>query len=496
VGVKRVINGPIPYAPDGNPLMGPAAGVRNFFHCCAFTFGIAQAGGAGRVIAEWVVNGEPDWDVWPLDCRRYLPFANRSYALAKALETYQNEYGVGYPLEERPAGRPAKTSLIYDRLRAIGAVFGARGGWERAVYYTRPDDPAGPECSFRRPHWHRAVARECAAVANGVAALDLPGFAKFEIAGAGAAAWLDHMIAGQLPREGRTALSYFCSPRGGIVTEMTVSSLPDGRFWLISAAAGERHDEAWLRSHLSQRPGPVSIANVTGRYGSLIVVGPRARELLARITAADVSNTAFPWLAVRTIPIGHTTAVAMRVNYVGELGWELHVPSEQLPAVHERLVAAGREFALAHFGLYAMESLRLEKCYRSWKVDLTTEYTPLMASLERFVRLDKAADFIGREALRREAAAGPKERFVPLLVDARDADAAAVSIVYCGSEVVGLVTSGGYGYRLNRSIALAYVRADLTAPGTELEVEILGERCRAVVAREPLYDPDNLRLRA
>src|ERR1700730_4658049 len=496
VGVKRVINGPIPYAPDGDPLIGPAAGVRNFFHCCAFTFGIAQAGGAGRIIAEWVVNGQPDWDVWPLDSRRYLPFANKSYVLAKALETYHNEYGIGYPQEERPAGRPAKTSPLDDRLRAIGAVFGARGGWERAVYYARPEDPVGPECSFRRPHWHRAVARECAAVANGVAVLDLPGFTKFEIEGAGAAAWLDHMIAGQLPREGRTALNYLCSPRGGIVSEMTVSRLPDGRFWLISAAAGERHDEAWLRSHLPQRHGPVSIANVTARYGSLIVAGPRSRELLATVTAADVSNAAFPWLAVRTISIGYTTAVAMRVTYVGELGWELHVPSEHLAAAHERLVAAGREFALAHFGLYAMESLRLEKCYRSWKADLTTEYTPLMASLERFVRLDKAADFIGREALCKQAAAGPKERFVPLLVDATDADAAAVSIVYRGTEVVGLITSGGYGYRLKRSIALAYVRTDLTAPGTELEVEILGGRRRAVVAREPLYDSDNVRLRA
>src|SRR4029077_4123105 len=246
VGVKRVINVPIPYAPDGNPLIGPAVGVRNFFHCCAFTFGIGQAGGAGRGIAEWVDTGEPDWDVWPLDCRRYLPFANRTYVLAKALETYQNEYGVGYPQEERRADRPAQTSPLYDRLRAIGAVFGARGGWERALYYARPDDPAGPEWSFGRPQWHRAVARAGAAVANGVAALDLPGFAKFEIEGAGAAAWLGHMIAGQVPREGRTALNYFCSPRGGIVTEMTVSHLADGRFWLISAADGERHDEAWL----------------------------------------------------------------------------------------------------------------------------------------------------------------------------------------------------------------------------------------------------------
>lgn len=496
VGVKRVINGPIPYAPDGNPLMGPAAGVRNFYHCCAFTFGIVQAGGAGKIIAEWVVNGDPDWDVWPLDSRRYLPFANRSYALSKALETYGNEYGIGYPQEERPAGRPAKTSPLYDRLRAQGAVFGARGGWERAVYYARPGDPGGPDVSFRRPHWHRAVERECAAVAERVALLDLPGFTKFEVSGPGSAHWIDHLIAGAMPRPGRTALNYFCSPRGGIVTEMTVSQLPDGRFWLISAAAGERHDEDWLRSHLDDRHGAVGVANLTARYGTLIVVGPRSRELLARVTDADLSNAAFPWLAVRNIPVGYTEVLAMRVNYVGELGWELHVPIEHLAAVHGQLTAAGADLGLAHFGLYAMESLRLEKCYRSWKADLTVEYTPFMASLERFVRLDKQADFIGREALRRAAAAGPPERFVPLLVDAADADAAAVSIVWKGGEVAGLVTSGGYGYRIRRSIALAYVRTDLAAPGTELEVEILGERRRAVVAREPLYDPENLRLKA
>jgi dimethylglycine dehydrogenase len=277
---------------------------------------------------------------------------------------------------------------------------------------------------------------------------------------------------------------------------MTVSYLPDGRFWLISAAAGERHDEHWLQSHLSQRHGPVSIANVTAHYGSLIVVGPRSRELLATVTEADLSNAAFPWLAVRTISIARTVVLAMRVNYVGELGWELHVPAEHLAAVYELLVAAGREFALAHFGLYATESLRLEKCYRSWKADLTSDYTPFMASLERFVCLDKAAAFIGREALRNEGAASPKERFVPLLVDARDADAAPVSIVYRGRDAVGLITSGGYGYRLNCSIALGYVRTDLTTPGTQLEVEILGERRRAIVAREPLYDPDNLRPRS
>jgi dimethylglycine dehydrogenase len=495
VGIKSVINGPIPYAPDGNPLIGPAPGLPGFFHCCAFTFGIAQAGGAGKVIAEWAAHGQPEWDVWPLDSRRYLEFANDKYVLAKAIETYQLEYGVGYPVEERPAGRPAKASPVYQRLKHKGARFGARGGWERAVYFPRAGDPTAPELSFRRPAWHAAVARECEAVAKRVAVLDLPGFTKFEVAGPGARAWIDQMVAGVVPRQGRSALNYFCAPNGGIVTEMTVTALAPERFWLISAAAGERHDEHWLREHLPA-DSEVRLENLSTRYGSLIVVGPRSRELLAKLTRADLSNTGFPWLSVRSIDIGYTKAYAMRVNYVGELGWELHIPVEHLLSVYDLVWEAGEAFGISDYGLYAMDSLRLEKCYRSWKADLTTEYTPFMASLDRFVRLDKPGGFIGQQALKREAATGPRERFVPLVVDAADADAAAVSIVYDGQSPVGLVTSGGYGYRLRQSIALAYVRTDLAVPGKVLEVEILGERRRAVVGSEPLYDRDNARLRS
>ena len=496
VGLKRVINGPIPYAPDGNPLLGPAGGRRNFLHCCGFTFGIAQAGGAGRAIAEWVVNGEPDGDLWPVDCRRYFDFADRSYALAKALETYQNEYAVAYPQEERPGGRPRKVSPLFERLRDAGAVYGARGGWERALYYGRRDDPPGPECSFRRPHWHHAVERECAALATGVAVQDLPGFTKFEVAGSGAIAWLDRLLAGSVPAPGKVALRYCCSPRGGIVSELTVAHLPDGRFWLLSAAAAERHDEEWLRSHLSGHDGPVSLTNLTGRFGTLIVAGPRSRALLEGITRTELSNVAFPWLTVGDIRIAGAPVRAMRLSYVGELGWELHVPVEHLATVYDAVRAAGEEFGLAHFGLYAQESLRLEKCYRAWKADLTSDRTPIEAGLERFVHLGKAADFIGKEALRARAVAGAGERLVPLVIAADDADASAVCVVYRGQEVAGLVTSGGYGYRVKRSIALAYVRRDLAVEGTELEVEILGERRKAVVAREPLYDPDNLRQRA
>ena len=494
VGIKRVINGPIPYAPDGNPLMGPAPGLPGFYPCCAFTFGIVQAGGAGKLIAEWVAHGQPEWDMWPLDSRRYLDCHNHRYTLAKAIETYQHEYGIGYPAEERPAGRPAKTSPVNPRLRDKGARFGARGGWERAVYYPEAGDPAGPEVSFRRPAWHAAVARECAAVQHRVAVLDLPGFTKFEVSGPSAREWLDHMITGVVPKPGRTALNYFCTARGGIVTEMTLTTFGADRYWLISAAAGERHDEHWLREHLPT--SGVRIDNLSARYGTLIVVGPQSRELLTRLTPADLSNAAFPWLAVREIEIGYTRAIAMRVNYVGELGWELHIPAEHLLSVYDLLGDAGQQYGLRDFGLYAMDSLRLEKCYRAWKGDLTTEYTPFMASLDRFVKLDKPGGFLGCEALRREAERGPVERFVPLRVDAADADAAAVSIVFKGDEQVGLVTSGGYGYRLQQSIALAYVRTDLAVAGTELAVEILGERRRAVVATEPLYDPQNLRLRA
>jgi dimethylglycine dehydrogenase len=496
-GVKRVINGPIPYAPDGNPLLGPAPGLPGFFHCCAFTFGIAQAGGVGKIIAEWVAHGQPEWDVWPFDARRYLEFANEKYVLAKAIETYQHEYGIGYPAEERPAGRPAKCSPAYLRLTAKGARFGARGGWERAVYFPHPDDPKNlPEASFRRPGWHAAIARECEAVHKRVAVLDLPGFTKFEVTGAGARAWLDHMVAGTVPRPGRTALNYFCADSGGIVTEMTLTNLGADRYWLISAAAGERHDEHWLRSHLPADGSAVRIENLSAHYGSLIVVGPNSRELLSLLTATDLSSEAFPWLAMRTIGIGYTQAIALRVNYVGELGWELHIPVEHLLSAYDLIWEAGQQFGIADYGLYAMDSLRLEKCYRGWKGDLTTEYTPFMASLDRFVKLDKPGGFIGQEALRREAATGPRERFVPLVVDATDADAAAVSIVYDGEQQAGLVTSGGYGYRLKQSIALAYLRADLAVPGTVLEVEILGERRRAVVGREPLFDPENARLRA
>jgi dimethylglycine dehydrogenase len=494
VGMQKVINGPIPYSPDGNPYIGPAHGLRNFYHCCCFSFGIAQSGGAGKTLAEWIVHGDPEWDFWSLDPRRYADYATKSYVVAKAVELYQNEYAIAFPFNEWPAGRPAKTTALYDRLKAKGAMFCARGGWERASWFPEAAEAAAQRPSFRRTNWHEAVATECKAVREAVGILDLGGFTKLVVEGPGAAAWLDRMICGRLPKQGRIALSYMLNERGGIVSEFTITRLAEDRFYLISAAAAEWHDLDWLERH-KPAEGALSISNLSARLASLVLAGPKARDVLASVTDADLSNKAFPWLSAREIKIGFARMLALRVNYVGELGWELHVPMEQLVPVYDALWTAGAAYGIHDFGMYAMDSLRLEKCYRGWKTDMTHEYTPLMASLDRFVDFQKPA-FTGMKALIEESRGGPKERLVPLLLDeAGDADAPACASVWQNGARVGLVTSGGFGHALGRSIALAYVRSDLAQPNTRLEVEVLGERRAATVAREPIYDPENARLK-
>jgi dimethylglycine dehydrogenase len=327
-----------------------------------------------------------------------------------------------------------------------------------------------------------------------VGILDLGGFTKLMVEGPGAAAWLDRMVCGRLPRAGRVSLAYMLNGRGGIVCEFTVTRLAEDRFYLISAAAAEWHDLDWLQGHLPAG-GAVRIENLSARLGSLVLAGPKAREVLAKVTSTDLSNAGFPWLSAREIEIGFARMLALRVNYVGELGWELHAPTENLVATYEALWESGSSHGIRDFGMYAMDSLRLEKCYRGWKTDMTHEYTPLMASLERFVDFQKPG-FTGMAALLEEARLGPKERLVPLLLEeAGDADAPACATVWQGENRVGLVTSGGFGHALGRSIALAYVGTDFADPGTKLDVEILGERRGAIVVREPIYDPTNARLK-
>ena len=495
-GVQRVINGPIPYSPDGNPYIGPAHGLANFYQCCCFSFGIVQAAGAGKTVAEWVVHGAPEWDLWAFDPRRYTGYATKSYALARAVELYQREYAIAWPFEERPAGRPARTSPLYDRLRAKGARFGARGGWERATWFAPPDAPWAEHLSFARAErpWFEAVGEECRAVAERVGVLDLPGFTKFMVEGTGAEAWLDRLVCSRLPRVGRIALAYALNERGAIESEFTITRLAPDRFYLASAAAAEWHDEDLLRARLPE-DGSVHIEEISARLGTLVVAGPRARDVLAEVTSTDLANTGLPWLSARTIEIGSARVMALRISYVGDLGFELHAPVETLAPIYDALFAAGAAHGIRDFGIYAVDSLRLEKAYPAWKTDLSLEATPLAASLERFVDLGKP-EFVGRVALLREQQAGPRERLVPLTLDDPGAmDAPAGAPVLKDGAIVGLVTSGGFGYRLQQSLAFAYVRSELARPGERVAIEIFGELRPATVGNGAPYDPANERLR-
>ena len=495
-GIKRGVNGPIPYSPDGNPYIGPEPGLRNFFHCNTFSFGITQGGGAGKALAEWVVHGQTEWDLWSVDRRRYGDYATTDYTVAKAIEVYQNEYASSFPYEERAAGRPLRTSPLYDTLKAKGARFGARGGWERAVYLDLKGDIPADTHSFRRENvWHGAVAEEVRAVRERVGILDLPGFTKYELKGPGASQHLDYLSCSKLPSQGRVSLAYALTPTGKLWSEFTITRLGPDHFYIISAAIAATHDMDLLRQGLAA-DSAITVTDVSADFGTLIVAGPRARDVLGQVTKADLSNPAFPWLTAQTIETVAGRCLAMRVNYVGELGWELHAPVAQLPVLYAALWAAGAAFDIRDFGLYAMDSLRVDKCYRGWKSDLESGYTPLEASLDRFVDVNKA-DYVGKAALVAEHARGAAQRFVPLIFDDdSDAEAPYCAQVFDGDTNVGLTTSGVWSHTLKKSVALAYVSAAKAVPGTKLQVNVLGQVRSATVHAEPLYDPKNEKLRA
>ena len=495
-GIKRGVNGPIPYSPDGNPYIGPEPGLRNFFHCNTFSFGITQGGGAGKALAEWVVHGQTEWDLWSVDRRRYGDYATTDYTVAKAIEVYQNEYASSFPYEERAAGRPLRTSPLYDTLKAKGARFGARGGWERAVYLDLKGDIPADTHSFRRENvWHGAVAEEVRAVRERVGILDLPGFTKYELKGPGASQHLDYLSCSKLPSQGRVSLAYALTPTGKLWSEFTITRLGPDHFYIISAAIAATHDMDLLRQGLAA-DSAITVTDVSADFGTLIVAGPRARDVLGQVTQADLSNAAFPWLTAQYIETVAGRCLAMRVNYVGELGWELHAPVAQLPVLYAALWAAGAAFDIRDFGLYAMDSLRVDKCYRGWKSDLESGYTPLEASLDRFVDVNKA-DYVGKAALVAEHARGAAQRFVPLIFDDdSDAEAPYCAQVFDGDTNVGLTTSGVWSHTLKKSVALAYVSAAKAVPGTKLQVNVLGQIRSATVHAEPLYDPKNEKLRA
>jgi dimethylglycine dehydrogenase len=491
-GIAKVINGPIPYTPDGNPLIGPMPGVPNAFEACVFTFGIAQAGGAGKVLAEWVTEGATEWDMWSCDPRRFTDYTDHEYCVAKAREVYGHEYDMHFPWHEWPAGRPRKTSPVHERVVELGGQMGTYGGWERANWFARPGDDTSEEATLtwnRSGPWQARIREECLAVRDGVGVLDLPGFSRFNLRGEGAAEWLAGRIAGALPPVGRMNLAYFPDARGRILTEMSVIRHDDELFTLITAAAAQWHDRELLQNALPERSG-VELTDHTGEYDTLIVTGPESRQLLAGLSDADLS---LPWLSRQVATVANRSALLLRVSYAGELGWEIHAENEDMPEILDAVLDAGAK----PFGMWALDSLRLEKGYRAWKGDLSTDYSLLEGGLERFIRFDKPQDFPGKAALAAEKQRGVAKRFVTLIVDAGEADAPYMSTIWHDGDVVGETTSGGWGYRVEASIALGMLRADLAVPGTEVEIDIYGEMRRAEVQPDrPLWDPQNERLKA
>ena len=489
-GLTRNINGPIPYTPDGNPLIGPMPGVPNAFEASVFTFGIAQGGGAGKVLAEWVTEGATEWDMWSCDPRRFTDYTDPQYCVDKGMEVYGHEYAMHFPWHRWPAAPDRKLSPAHDKVKALGGQMGVYNGWERADWFAQPGDDTSEEATLtweRSGPWEPRVREECEAVRDHVGVLDLPGFSRFELSGEGAAEWLRGRVAGGLPKAGRMNLGYFPDHRGRIVTEMSLMRHDEDAFTLITAAAAHWHDRDWLTASL---PEGLTLTDRTREVSTLIVTGPASRTLFEGIAQADLS---LPWLSHQDATVVGRPARLARVSFAGELGWEVHAANDDMPAIYEAVLQAGAK----PFGMWALNSLRLEKGYRAWKGDLSTDYSLLEGGLDRFVRLDKPQDFPGKAALLSEKQRGVKKRFAPLIVDAGAADAPYMSTLWHDGEVVGETTSGGWGFRVNASIAYAMLRTDLTEPGTEIEVEIYGERRRAVVQPDrPLWDPENERLRA
>ncbi|MGE5461011.1 MAG: GcvT family protein [Solirubrobacterales bacterium] len=497
-GIRGVVNGPDGYTPDGRCLMGWVPGVRNLFVLAGFSiFGIVFGGGAGKYAAEWIVDGQPSLDLWEVDVRRFGPYATaRPYLVDKALDVYGHEYAIHYPHQERPTGRPLKTDPIHDLLRERGAFMGFRFGWERPLWFAPPGVEPRDELTFRTPNWLEHVAAECRAVRERVGVLDQTSFASYEISGPGSRAFLDHLCANRLPAEdGRIVVTQMLTERGGIECDLTVTRLAGDRWYLVSAAATQVHDLAWIERHLPA-DGSVSVEDATERTGVLTVVGPRSRDLLQALTEDDLSNAAFPYMTARRIRLGSVPEVlALRISYEGELGWELHHPIEDLRNLYEAILQTGEPLGLVDFGYRALDSLRLEKGYRLWGADISADFTPLEAGLERFVDVDKG-DFIGRDALVRQREEGIRRSLACLTVETADALPHGAEPVLAGDRAVGFVSAADRGHVVGATIALAYLPLELATPGTALEVEILGERRPAVVVQAPLFDPENRRLRS
>ena len=484
-GIHTVVNGPITYTPDGMPLVGPIPGKRNAFCITGLRAGIGEGGGHGKLLAEWVVEGQTEWESWFLDPRRFTQHANTEFTLLKSIEDYQNEFHYHMPHEERPAGRLAKTTSLYPVLDGIGAEFGVVNGWERATFF-KPSDDFEHIPSYRYTPTKDVVSDEVKHLASHAGIMEVNGFGRIEIKGEGAEAFLNKMTCSTVPKTiGKVSLCYLLNHKGSVLAEATIAKIGEGHYWYGCAAAAERHDWDHLTNHLPE-DGSVTLTNLTNSHVILVLAGPKSRDILAKSCPRDdVSQNALPWMRGKQVTIGHARAYAMAVSFSGELAFELHVPTEALYLAWQTLMNSGAEYHLKPFGLYAAESMRLEKGYRHWKSDLLIEFSPYESGLDMFVKMDKG-DFIGKDAA---AARDVNWQFITMRIDATHAAPHGGDPIFAGDDQIGSITSSGYGARTDTTIAYGFVKAG--ADLSDLSVGILQERFTATKLDEALYDPAN-----
>ncbi len=496
VGVKKVYNGAIAYTPDGSPIIGPAWDLKNFWINEGHSFGITAAGGAGWQLAEWIVNGNPTIDMLGVDPRRFGDYATKSYLIEKNEEAYANVFTVHYPDEERPAARPLRTAPCYERLKKMGGVFGASFGWERANWFAPNGVEAIDDWSFRRSSYHEHVGAEIQNMSKNVGLLDLSGFAKCRISGSSAENFLNFLVANKISKTiGRVSLCHALNSLGGVHSEFTITKESENSFYLVSAGAYQRLDHDWIKKNMPT-DNSVIFEDLTNSKGVLVLAGPKSRELMKLVSKDNFENENFPWLTSQIVNIGNYPVLAMRVNFVGELGWELHHPIEYQNQIFDILFQHGSKLNLKPFGIRAMDSLRIEKSYRLPGRELSIEYAALESGLNRFVSENKG-DFIGRDGLAEWKSKGLSYGFVTLEVhNVKDADALGNNPIYLDGKVIGRATSGGYGHRIKKSLVLAMINPSLIKIGLKVKIDILGTKYDASIINDSPYDPSNEKLRA
>jgi dimethylglycine dehydrogenase len=493
VGIRKAVNGPFTFAPDGNPLVGPVRGIRNFWVACAVMAGFSQGGGIGLVLSRWMAENDPGQDILSMDVARFGGFATPKYTSLKVPENYARRFRLVYPNEELPAARPVRRSPIYDKLRDAGAVMGANFGLENALWFA----PAGvaplETPTYRRSEAFPIVRAECQAVRRTVGLYETTNYGKYEVSGRGARAWLDRVFACRIPRPGRLGLAPMLNPAGRITGDLSIACLAEDRFLIVGSGFAEEFHLRWFWQ--SAPPADVAVRSAASTLTGLSIAGPRSRELVQLLVRDDLSAQAFKLFDVRETAVGFAPSILTRAGFTGELGYEIWTTPDYFASLYDDVRQAGSELGLVHFGGRALSSLRLEKAYGSFNKDFRPDYTPGETGLDRFIDFKKT-EFVGRDAALAERAAGPKRRFVVMEVEARDAEVIGYESIMKDGKAVGYVTSGAYGHCIDRSLAAGYVPSALAREGERFEIDIFGDLCGATVRLEPIYDPQGVRLRS